>query len=163
MDPGPIRRLLDRGIVPVVSGFQAASQVGETLTLGRGGSDWTAVLFAATLKGCECHIVTDVAAVFDRDPRYHPEARPYRRISHERLQTLVSEGSRVVHPDAARLALSHRIPLRIFGFWADPGSESGTVVDREPGEEWADDSPQQDLEGQHEPDSSDQNEVITHA
>jgi hypothetical protein len=79
VDPQPLRTLLAAGMVPVVSGFQGVREDGETLTLGRGGSDTSAVALAAAL-GAECHIVTDVAAVYDRDPNLHPDARPIGEI-----------------------------------------------------------------------------------
>lgn len=123
----PLRRLLERGVVPVVSGFQGRRADGETLTLGRGGSDTSAVAIAAALRA-RCHIVTDVAAVFDRDPRLHPEARPFTEITHGELLELARGGAQVVHPAAAELALRRSVPLRIYHFGAPLSGRPGTRV-----------------------------------
>lgn len=125
--PGRLHRLLDEGTVPVVSGFQAERADGETVTLGRGGSDTSAVVLAAAL-GADCHIVTDVEAVCDRDPKLHPDARPYPSLRHEELVALVERGAQVVHPDAARMAADARVPLRIYHYRSGPGGRGGTRV-----------------------------------
>ncbi|HSJ24813.1 MAG TPA: hypothetical protein VK929_09110 [Longimicrobiales bacterium] len=123
-----LRRILESGVVPVVSGFQGQRPDGETVTLGRGGSDTTAVAIAAALDA-ECHIVTDVSAVHDRDPHLHPEARPLHRLSHGALVALVERGAQVVHPAAASLAAFGHVPLRIYHFAAGPWGRGGTRVD----------------------------------
>jgi aspartate kinase len=128
VDPAPVRRLLASGIVPVVSGFQGARDDGETITLGRGGSDTSAVALAAALGCVECHIVTDVAAVFDRDPRAHADARRIARIDPLALVVLAEGGARIVHPTAARLALEHGVPLRVYHHRAPLSGRGGTVV-----------------------------------
>lgn len=130
VDPAPTRRLLAEGIVPVVSGFQAVRDDGETVTLGRGGSDTSAVALAAAL-GSECHIVTDVPAVYDRDPRAHADARPIGRIDPLTLVALAEGGAQVVHPTAARLALDQGVPLRVYHHRAPLSGRGGTVVRRE--------------------------------
>jgi aspartate kinase len=127
VDPRPLRALLAAGIVPVVSGFQGIREDGETVTLGRGGSDTSAVALAATL-GAECHIVTDVAAVHDRDPRLHADARPIGEIDPLALVVLAEGGAHVVHPEAARLALERHVPLRVYGFRAPLSGRGGTIV-----------------------------------
>jgi aspartate kinase len=127
VDPAPLRRLLAAGPVPVVAGFQAVRGDGETVTLGRGGSDTSAVALAAALAA-ECHIVTDVAAVFDRDPRSHADARPIREIDPLALVVLAEGGARVVHPTAARLALERGVPLRVYHHRAPLSGRGGTVV-----------------------------------
>lgn len=127
VDPGPLRRLLAAGIVPVVSGFQGERDDGETVTLGRGGSDTSAVAVAAAL-GAPCHIVTDVAAVFDRDPRTDAGARPISLLTHGELVRLAEGGARVVHREAAALALRHRVPLSVYHFRAPLSGGSGTHV-----------------------------------
>lgn len=124
--PGPLRQLTSRDVVPVVSGFQAARRDGETITLGRGGSDTSAVAVAAALAA-PCHIVTDVSAVHDRDPRTHPDAQPLRHVTHHQLLRLVEGGAQVVHPAAARLALDAGVPLHVYHFRA-PLHGAGTVV-----------------------------------
>lgn len=127
VDPAPVRRLLAAGTVPVVSGFQGARDDGETVTLGRGGSDTSAVALAAAL-GVECHIVTDVPAVYDRDPRAHADARRIREIDPLALVVLAEGGARVVHPTAARLALERGVPLRVYHHRAPLSGRGGTVV-----------------------------------
>jgi aspartate kinase len=127
VDPAPVRRLLAAGTVPVVSGFQGARDDGETVTLGRGGSDTSAVALAAAL-GVECHIVTDVPAVYDRDPRAHADARRIGEIDPLALVVLAEGGARVVHPTAARLALERGVPLRVYHHRAPLSGRGGTTV-----------------------------------
>jgi aspartate kinase len=127
VDPRPIHTLLAAGVVPVVSGFQGMRDDGETLTLGRGGSDTSAVAIAAAL-GADCHIVTDVPAVYDRDPNAHADARPIGEMDPLALVVLAEGGAQVVHPEAARLALSHRVALRVYSFRAPLSGRGGTVV-----------------------------------
>ena len=127
VDTVALEALLARGVVPVVSGFQAGRGDGETLTLGRGGSDTSAVALASAL-GADCHIVTDVAAVCDRDPRLHPDARPLAALDHAALLRLVSAGAEVVHPAAAELAQKHAVPLRIYHHRAPLSGRGGTRV-----------------------------------
>lgn len=125
--PGPLRAVLNAGVVPVVSGFQAVRGDGETVTLGRGGSDTSAVALAAALDA-DCHIVTDVEAVCDRDPKLDPDAAPFGYLTHGELMALVERGAQVVHPTAARFAGEAGVPLRIYHFSAPPGSPGGTRV-----------------------------------
>jgi len=132
VDPAPLRALLDAGVVPVVSGFQGARVDGETLTLGRGASDLSAVAIAAALGPAECHIVTDVAGVFDRDPRHDAGARFFPALTHGELLRLAVDGAKVVHPEAAREARRSRVPLRIYHFRAPLDGEQGTVVTATP-------------------------------
>ncbi|MGE5346952.1 MAG: hypothetical protein ACM3JH_13445 [Acidithiobacillales bacterium] len=118
IDPARLRSLLAAGVVPVVAGFQGVRADGETVTLGRGSSDTSAVALAVALGAAACEIVTDVEAVFDGDPRFHPEARPLAYLSHEGLLRLAERGAQVVHPDAARLAGRFGLPLRVYSFRA---------------------------------------------
>ena len=129
VDPARLTELLSAGIVPVVSGFQGERGDRETVTLGRGGSDTSAVAIAAALGAAPCDIVTDVDAVYDRDPRLHADARPLRRLSHDQLLVLSRTGAQVVAAEAARLAQAHGVPLRVLGWDAPPrDEESGTFV-----------------------------------
>jgi aspartate kinase len=132
IDPAPLRTLLEAGVVPVVSGFQGARADGETVTLGRGASDLSAVAIAAALGAAECHIVTDVAGVFDRDPRVDAAARLLARLTHGELLRLSVDGARVVHPEAAREAQRSAVPLRIHHFRAPFDGEHGTIVTATP-------------------------------
>ena len=123
-----LRDLLAMGVVPVVAGFQGVRSDGETVTLGRGGSDTSAVFLAAALAAQTCHIVTDVRGVYDRDPRRHASARLIRRLSHRELVRLTESGAHVVHPDAASLAARHGTPLHIYGYRAPIPARTKTVV-----------------------------------
>jgi aspartate kinase len=127
VDPRPVWDLLHAGCVPIVAGFQGERLDGETVTLGRGGSDTSAVVLAAAL-GAPCHIVTDVDAVFDRDPREDPSARPLAVLTHDELARLAEAGARVVHPDAAALAARYRVPLAVYHFRAPVSGRTGTRV-----------------------------------
>jgi aspartate kinase len=118
VDPARLTELLSAGIVPVVSGFQGERSDRETVTLGRGGSDTSAVAIAAALGSAPCDIVTDVDAVYDRDPRRDPSARAFAELTHEELLELAVGGAQVVHPEAARLAQRHEVPLRVYAYSA---------------------------------------------
>jgi aspartate kinase len=122
-----LEALLGSGVVPVVSGFQGVRAAGETVTLGRGGSDTSAVALAAAL-GASCDIVTDVSGVHDRDPRRDPGARLLPEVSYADLRKLADTGAEVVHPDAARLAEERRVPLRVYAFGAPLDDPAGTRV-----------------------------------
>ncbi|HEX7120109.1 MAG TPA: hypothetical protein VF212_15045 [Longimicrobiales bacterium] len=126
--PHPLLELLDRGIVPVVSGFQGERLDGETVTLGRGGSDTSAVAIAAALDAAPCHIVTDVDAVYDRDPAIHADARPFAALDHDALVALAESGAEVLCADAARLARRHAVPLAIYHYRAPIAAPRGTRV-----------------------------------
>ncbi len=131
VDARTLAGLIREGVVPVVAGFQGARWDGETLTLGRGGSDTTAIALAAALA-VPCDIVTDVAAVYDRDPRTDPGARPFLALTHAELVALADSGAQVVAPEAARLAAARGVPLHVYG-WDEPvsGPFGGTVVTAE--------------------------------
>lgn len=130
VDAGRIRRWLTAGVVPVVAGFQGERRDGETVTLGRGGSDTTAVALAAALGG-GCHLVTDVDAVYDRDPRVCPSAVRLPDLTHEDLVALADGGAGIVHPEAARFAARRGVPLRVYRFDA-PDAGAGTRVGERP-------------------------------
>lgn len=132
VDPDPLRHYLATGRVPVVSGFQAKTGDGETVTLGRGASDLTAVLLAVALEAVACHLVTDVAAVCDRDPHRWAQAGSFGALSHGALERIAREGARegraVIDPRAAALARRHRIPLRIYHHRAHLSAPGGTRI-----------------------------------
>jgi aspartate kinase len=114
----PILDLLRAQVVPVVSGFQAIRiSDGETLTLGRGTSDLTAVFLAARLGAAECHLVKDVDGVYDVDPNRFANARRHEVLSYEAMQR-IAEGSAIVHERAVRLARESGVHLRIYGYQA---------------------------------------------
>ena len=114
----PLLDLLRAQVVPVVSGFQALRlSDGETLTLGRGTSDLTAVFLAARLGAAECHLVKDVDGVYDVDPNQFAHARRHESLSYEALEAIAAE-AQVVHAGAAALAREHGVHLRIYGYKA---------------------------------------------
>lgn len=127
VEAGRLRELLAAGMVPVVAGFQGALASGETVTLGRGGSDTSAVALAGAL-GARCHIITDVGAVYDADPRASARARPYATLTHDELVALAASGARVVHLGAALLAREWSVPFRVYSYRAPFARKTGTYV-----------------------------------
>lgn len=128
LDGAAIASLLAGGVIPVVAGFQARVDSGETVTLGRGASDLTAVFLSAHLPADECHIVTDVDGVHMSDPRLHRSARRIPVLSHEELCGLAHAGAKVVQGAAAELARDHRVRLRIYHYRAPVDRPGGTTV-----------------------------------
>ncbi|MBN2537514.1 aspartate kinase [candidate division WOR-3 bacterium] len=108
-----LRQALRRGLVPIVAGFQGVSLDREITTLGRGGSDVTAVALAAALGAARCELYKDVDGLFAENPREFPGARPVREISYPELAELAGSGSELIHPRACALADKYRVPLVI--------------------------------------------------
>ena len=125
VDTGRLLRELEDGNVVVVAGFQGASANGDTTTLGRGGSDTTAVALAAYLHADRCQIFTDVDGVYDRDPRKYPDAVRFGRISYEKMLRLVENGAQVLHDRCVELAREHGIKVEVLS--AATGNP-GTIV-----------------------------------
>jgi aspartate kinase len=121
-----IRRHLNEGTVVVAAGFQGTTPEGDTTTLGRGGSDTTAVALAAALKASTCDIFTDVNGVYTADPNIVPTSRLLKEISYEEMLEMSRVGAQVLHPRAVELARKHRIPLRVRNTF-DPQHE-GTIL-----------------------------------
>ena len=105
---------LRKGTVPVVAGFQGADSAGNITTLGRGGSDTTAVALAAVLGADECQIYTDVQGVFTTDPRVVESARRLDKLTFEEMLELASLGSKVLHSRAGEFASKYEVPLRVL-------------------------------------------------
>ena len=121
-----IRRELDRGNIVVVAGFQGISPSRNVTTLGRGGSDTTAVALAAFLKADMCQIFTDVDGVYDRDPRRYPGANKFGRISYEKMLELIQNGAQVLHDRSVELAQEHGITVEVLSaFTGTPGTMVG--------------------------------------
>lgn len=124
--PHRIRRELESGKIVVVTGFQGMDSDGDITTLGRGGSDTTAVALAAYLKADRCQIFTDVDGIYDRDPRIHPDALRYSRISYEKMLTLAENGAQVLHDRSVTLARDHNIQIEVLSAFTDtPGTLVG--------------------------------------
>ena len=111
IQPGRIHQELEKGKVVVAAGFQGVDQFDEETTLGRGGSDLTAVALAAALEADLCEIYTDVDGVYTADPRIVPGARRLERISFDEMMELASLGARVLQPRSVDLAAKYRLPL----------------------------------------------------
>ena len=114
---------LGYGKVVVVAGFQGIDPEGDITTLGRGGSDTTAVALAAFLKADKCQIYTDVDGIYDRDPKVYPDAQKIRRISYGDMLQLIENGAQVLHDRSVELARKYKIPVEVLSaFTAEPGS-----------------------------------------
>jgi aspartate kinase len=123
IDGTRIRSELEAGKVVVVAGFQGSDSFGNITTLGRGGSDTTAVALAAALKADECQIYTDVEGVFTADPKIVPEARRMTQMTFEEMLELSSLGAKVMQIRAVEFAGKYNIPLRVLStFEEGPGT-----------------------------------------
>ncbi len=120
-----IERELDRGRIVLVTGFQGVDDNGNVTTLGRGGSDTTAVALAAFLHADFCKIYTDVDGVYSADPRTHPDAVKYSRISYDDMLTLARSGAKVLHDRCVELAKQYNVPIEVLSSTADV---PGTIV-----------------------------------
>jgi aspartate kinase len=128
--PDRIRDALDSGLVPVVAGFQGVSTDKDVTTLGRGGSDVTAVALAAALKADVCEIYTDVTGVFTADPRVVPRARRIAKISFDEMMEISATGGRVLMLRSVELARRHGVPLHVrSSFTWEPGT---WIVEEDP-------------------------------
>jgi len=124
-----VREALSRGRIAIVAGFQGVSQEREVTTLGRGGSDTTAVALAAALAASRCDIYTDVDGVFTADPRRVPTARRIDDLDYEEMLELACSGAQVLHPRAVEIGARFGVPLRVLSSF-HPGSEHGTRIAR---------------------------------
>jgi aspartate kinase len=126
VDTARVRKELDAGNVVVVAGFQGVSENADITTLGRGGSDTTAVALAAYLKADRCQIFTDVDGVYDRDPRRYPDALRFGRISYEKMLRLIENGAQVLHDRSVETAREFGIPVEVLSaFTGQPGTIVG--------------------------------------
>jgi aspartate kinase len=125
LEGGRIRRELDAGRIVVVAGFQGIGRDGDVVTLGRGGSDTTAVALAAYLGADQCLIYTDVDGIYDRDPRRFPDAVRLDRIGYDRMLRMAREGAQVLHDRCVELGMKHSVPIRVLSSFR-PGE--GTLV-----------------------------------
>ena len=112
----------------VVAGFQGGDPEGDITTLGRGGSDTTAVALAAWLKADRCQIFTDVDGVYDRDPRIYSDATRFGQISYAKMMTLIENGAQVLHDRSVELAREYGIPVEVLSaFTGEPGTIVGDL------------------------------------
>ncbi|MCA9775063.1 MAG: aspartate kinase [Candidatus Eremiobacteraeota bacterium] len=132
IDPEPLLIYLQTGGVPVVTGFQGVSSHGEVTTLGRGGSDTSAVALGAALKAHFVEIYTDVDGVMTADPRVYSEAEVLEEINFQEMGELASEGAKVIHPRAVEMADVHGVPVWIKNTLTEhPGTYMARAVPRQ--------------------------------
>src|SRR5438309_9369940 len=129
IDEERMRADLTDGRLVVVAGFQGVDAQGNVTTLGRGGSDTTAVALAAALKADECQIYTDVDGVYTTDPRIVPEARRLKSVTFEEMLEMASLGSKVLQIRSVEFAGKYKVPLRVLSSFDDPESTAtGTLI-----------------------------------
>lgn len=126
IDPKILKQLLQSGIIPVITGFQGITPSGDVSTLGKGGSDTSAALIAASLNAIRCDIYTDVDGVYSADPRIVHTAKKIDVINIDELYALCIAGAKVLHPRAALAAKRYSFPMRILSSFADV---AGTIVE----------------------------------
>ena len=129
IDTARIERELAGGRIVIVAGFQGASEDFDITTLGRGGSDTTAVALAAALRADRCEIYTDVAGVYSADPRICPQARPLRDIGYEEMLELAATGARVMHARAVEVAALYGVRILVASSFE--GGAPGTLIHEE--------------------------------
>lgn len=127
LDASPIQTAMSEGCIPVMAGFQGASINERLRTLGRGGTDLSAVALAAAL-GAHCDIYTDVDGVFTTDPRIEPRARRIDRISYDEMLELAAQGAKVLQTRSAEFAKARNVPLRVLSSFAEAGQSEGTMI-----------------------------------
>lgn len=134
IDDTRVRQELDAGKVVIITGFQGIDDKGNQTTLGRGGSDTSAVAVAAAMKAHECLIYTDVDGIYTTDPRVVPEARRMRVVSFEEMLEMASMGSKVLQIRSVEFAGKYRVPTRVLSSLTDPEisleeeKASGTLI-----------------------------------
>jgi aspartate kinase len=123
VDTKRVLAALQEGVVPIVAGFQGINEASDVTTLGRGGSDLTAVVLAAALKADTCFIYTDVDGVYTADPNMVPSARRLEKISYEEMLELASLGAKVLQTRSVELAAKHQVPVEVRSSFQDgPGT-----------------------------------------
>jgi aspartate kinase len=128
IDPARIVRELDKGNIVIVAGFQGITEDLDITTLGRGGSDTTAVALAAALKAERCERYTDVDGIYSTDPRLLPEARKLKDISYEEMLEMVTYGFKAIHPRAVELGELYNVPILVASSF---NNNPGTLIHKE--------------------------------
>ena len=135
---GYLDKLMEDGVVPIIAGFQGISQENRVTTLGRGGSDTTAVAIACAINADLCDIYTDVDGVYTCDPRVIPKAQKLNIISFEEMLEMASQGAKVLQTRSVELAMSYNMPIRVRSTFsennfenAENGTNIGTIVTNE--------------------------------
>ncbi len=130
IDTSAVDAIIASGAIPVVAGFQGVDNEGNVTTLGRGGSDITAVALAAALKAKACYIYTDVEYVYTADPRICKNARPMTKVCHEEMLEMASLGAKVLHPRSVYFAMHYKVPLVVLSTF-NPGPGTWIVKEEE--------------------------------
>lgn len=128
IDADKLKQTISTNVVPVVAGFQGVDQEGNITTLGRGGSDITAVALAVALKADACFIYTDVEGVYTTDPRICSKAQHLSKVSHEEMLEMASLGAKVLHPRSVYFAMRYHMPLVVLSTF---NPTTGTWIVRE--------------------------------
>ncbi|MDO9431502.1 MAG: aspartate kinase [Pseudomonadota bacterium] len=128
--PEKLSAALDAGEIAVIAGFQGVTRDGRIATLGRGGSDTSAVAIAAAVKAIRCDIYTDVDGVYTTDPRIESKARKLNKISYEEMLEMASLGAKVLQTRSVELAMAQNVPVRVLSSFVEPGEApgQGTIV-----------------------------------
>lgn len=129
IDAKQVSEVLASGQVPVIAGFQGVDECGNITTLGRGGSDTTAVAMAATLEADLCHIFTDVDGMYTADPRIEPRARRLDKVTYEEMLEMASLGSKVLQVRSVEFARKYNVPIRISSSFQE--GEGTLIVDED--------------------------------
>jgi aspartate kinase len=130
VEPDKLIAAMDSGEVAVIAGFQGVTRDGRIATLGRGGSDTSAVAIAAAVKAIRCDIYTDVDGVYTTDPRIESKARRLAKISYEEMLEMASLGAKVLQTRSVELAMAQNVPVRVLSSFVEPGEApgQGTIV-----------------------------------
>ena len=128
IDSSKIIQTIEEGYIPIITGFQGVTEHGDVTTLGRGGSDTTAVAVAANLKAKRCDIYTDVDGIYTTDPRVVPEAKKLDSITMEEMLEMAGKGAKVIQIRAVEFANKFKVPVRVLSSF-EPGS--GTLISLE--------------------------------
>ncbi len=128
VDGTALLKCLEQGIVPVIAGFQGVDEHGRIATLGRGGSDTSAVALAAAMKADQCDIYTDVDGIYTTDPRIVKQAQRLDRITYEEMLELASVGAKVLQTRSVGLAMRENVRVRVLSSFVETDDNSGTIV-----------------------------------
>lgn len=124
VEPKHLEACLNKGIIPIIAGFQGVTHQRRITTLGRGGSDTTAVAIAAAIKADRCDIYTDVDGVYTADPRVVAKAKKLKQISYLEMLELAAQGAKVLHSRSVETAMRHRVPVHVLSSFNDkPGTD----------------------------------------
>lgn len=131
IDPTVINKYLDDGNIVVITGFQGCDKNGEITTLGRGGSDTSAVAFAAATNADHCDIYTDVDGIYTTDPRMVSDAKRLSYISHNEMLELASMGAKVLQTRSVEIAMKYNVPLRVVSSFESIDQEGTSVINED--------------------------------